>query len=145
MMSVSTEDNKRVALSLVSRWFEPSAWEELTSDDLQVWVNADPEIIHTAREIHSKADCIEELRTVNTHFPEGIRMDFKGVIAEGDQVAVRSVAVGARAGAGDESIQEFHLRFHNLFHMRHGKVSKIMEFYDTAYRLDRSGNGAGGH
>ena len=68
------------------------------------------------------------LKGIRVGFPEGLRVEFTGVTAEGERVAVEAVS-SARLADG----RPYANRYHFLVQVRDGKVRQMREYLDTQY------------
>ena len=109
----------------------PTGWTPSTSpirldDDLVFVVEADPR--HTPfAGAKTKEHMVETRRRAASRFPEGVTMTVQGLVAEGDQVAVRVLAE-AKVAEG-----EYRNRAHFAFELRDGLITRVHEYTDTAY------------
>lgn len=125
---MGVEDNKRIVLSLLANWLDPDHFAAVTHDELEFVVEADPR--HTPfAGAKSRQHMIETRRRAAERFPEGVTMTVLGMVAEGDQVAVRVFAEGALAGEEGR----YRNRAHFAFELRDGKLIRVHEYTDTAY------------
>ena len=64
-------------------------------------------------------------------FPEGLRFNILGMVAEGDKVAVEATSEGEHVSG-----QTYNNEYHFLFEFRDGKLLKLKEFMDTEHVTD---------
>ena len=79
----------------------------------------------------TKAQLTEALQGVGMMFPKGLKMTIKGMIAEGDRVAVEAESYAELA---DGNV--FNNEYHFLFEIRDGKIQAAREYMCTAHVLE---------
>jgi ketosteroid isomerase-like protein len=68
------------------------------------------------------------LKNVRLGFPDGLRVEFTGVTAEGERVAVEAVS-SARMSDG----RPYENHYHFLVQVRDGRVVQVREYLDTQF------------
>lgn len=120
---------KHSALSFLTHVFKCQTDEALAmlAPDATWWVLGDPKKIRVAgtRDVVR----IERLlRGVRGSFPEGMDVQFEGVTAEGERVAVEVIGKGHTM---DGTV--YRNRYHFLLKMRDRYVFEVREYLDTQY------------
>ena len=120
---------REIALAFVQHCFDGStdAALSLLADDATWWVAGDPGKLGL-----SGTRDLERIRRylgfVSRAFPDGIRVEFTGVTAEGERVAVEAVS-SSRMGDG----RPYGNRYHFLVEVRDERVAQVREYLDTQY------------
>ena len=78
----------------------------------------------------NKAQVAEMLQGIGMIFPNGLKMTIKGMIAEGDRVALEAESYGETA---DGNV--YNNEYHFLFEVRDGKIQAIREYMCTAHAM----------
>ncbi|MCZ6830316.1 MAG: nuclear transport factor 2 family protein [Gammaproteobacteria bacterium] len=118
------EDNKKTVsafLDAMNRG-DTGAILEAYTEDGQVWTMGNTMISgkYSKEQIKGFADGIYEA------FPQGLRFNIVGMVAEGDRVAVEAESEGAHASGVN-----CNNHYHFLFTLRDGKVVQLKEYMDT--------------
>ncbi len=79
----------------------------------------------------TKAQLVEVLQGTGMMFPEGLKITIKGMIAEGDRVAVEAESYGELA---DGTV--YNNEYHWLFDVRDGKIQSAREYMCTAHAVE---------
>lgn len=124
MSTLSSEDNK----AIVARFFAA-----MNRGDVQSIVDAYAEDgrLQTMGDTlisgsFSKDEVSRSAGGIFEVFPEGIRFEILGMVAEGDKVAVEATSEG-RHVSGSTYSNEYHF----LFEFRDGKLVQLKEYMDT--------------
>ena len=127
---MSTENNKQ----LVRKAF----FEQLVAGDIDGYLaSVADDYTHTIpgksalAGTMTKAQFTEMLQGTGMFFPNGIKMTIKGMIAEGDRVAVEAESYAELA---DGNV--FNNEYHFLFEIRDGKIQAAREYMCTAHVLE---------
>ncbi len=126
---MSAENNKQLVRKL---------FEEMNTGDIHKYLALLPDdYTHTIpgksafAGTRTKAQMVEELQGTGAMFPKGLKITIKGMIAEGDRVAVEAESYGETT-AGTVYNNEYHW----LFEIRDGKIQSAREYMDTAHALE---------
>jgi len=123
----SLEENKRVIERFMSDLGNNiDGICEALADDAKWIVPQLPHLSAIAGE-HDKASFVKMYRDHRGAFPNGKVFLIKGMIAEGDRVAVEAT------GTGESIFGFFDNRYHFLFTLRDGKVTEVKEYADSLY------------
>lgn len=79
----------------------------------------------------TKAQLAEAFQGLAMMFPKGLKMTLKGMIAEGDRVAVEAESYGETI---DGNV--YNNEYHWLFEFRDGKIRAAREYMCTAHVMD---------
>jgi len=126
---MSIESNKRVATEFLNRFNAgdlAGALDAMT-DDATWWIAGKPDQLPAAG-LHSKEQLAKLEQTMGGHLKNGLKMTVKGLIAEGDKVAVEVESYGELQN-GRVYNQEYHM----LMTIRDGKISAVREYLDTQH------------
>jgi len=124
---MSLERNKQLATEFFGRFSAKDingALDTMT-DDATWWIAGKPEQLPAAG-VHSKEQIARLLRNMAGQLKDGLKMTVKGLIAEGDKVAVEVESHGELQN-GRIYNQEYHM----LMTIRDGKISEVREYLDT--------------
>jgi len=121
--------NRELALTFLQRCFDGDmeAAMALMADDATWWVLGNPDRIKLSG-TRDMTRVRRYLKRIRAGFPEGLRVEFTGVTAEGERVAVEAVS-SARLADG----RPYANRYHFLVQVRDGKVVQMREYLDTQY------------
>lgn len=126
---MSLERNKEIATEFLARFSAndlASALDTMT-DDATWWIAGKPEQLAAAG-VHSKQQIARLLQNMAGQLKHGLKMTVKGLIAEGDKVAVEVESYGELTN-GRIYNQEYHM----LITIRDGKISAVREYLDTQH------------
>ena len=126
---MSIESNKKVATEFLNRFDAgdlAGALDAMT-DDATWWIAGKPDQLPAAG-LHSKAQLAKLEQTMGRQLKNGLKMTVKGLIAEGDKVAVEVESYGELQN-GRIYNQEYHM----LMTIRDGKISAVREYLDTQH------------
>ena len=126
---MSVEENKRVATELFARFNanDLAGALDLLSEDATWWIAGEPARQPAAGE-HSKEQITRLLSDMGRRLKDGLRMTVRGVIAEGDRVAVE---VESHGELRDGKVYNNH--YHFALTLRDGKLSEVREYLDTQH------------
>lgn len=126
---MSTEQNKAVALEFFAKFSAsdiPGAMATMT-DDATWSIPGKPELSPTAG-LYQKDRITKLFYTMLKRLKGGLKMTPRGMVAEGDRVAVEVVSEGDLTN-GRLYRQEYHM----LLEFREGKISAVREYLDTQH------------
>lgn len=101
------------------------ALEQMTTEDFTWWIAGKPDYLQTAGE-HDRAFFIGFFKGGGETFPNGVRFDVTGMIAEGNKVAAEAHLTAATAMGG--TYDNF---YHFLFEIDDGRITRMKEYMDT--------------
>ena len=123
---MSAENNKQLVRKL---------FEAMNTGDIQKYLALLPDdYTHTIpgksafTGTKNKAQLTEMLQGVGMIFPKGLKITIKGMIAEGDRVAVEAESYGETIDG-----KVYNNEYHWLFEVRDGKIKAAREYMDTAH------------
>jgi len=123
------EDNKKLAAEFFARLSASDiagALDTMT-DDATWWIAGKPELLPAAG-VHSKEQIARLFNRMAGQLKDGLRMTVKGMISEGDKVAVEVESYGELRNG-----RTYHQEYHLLMTIRDGKVSAVREYLDTQH------------
>ncbi|HEY5810992.1 MAG TPA: nuclear transport factor 2 family protein [Povalibacter sp.] len=126
---MSIEDNKRIALSFFERLHArdiPGALDTL-SDDLRYWIIGRREVIPSSGE-HNKDGMAQIFAAMMSRLENGMDMTVKGVIAEGDKVALEVESFGPLKNG-----RVYNNQYHIWMRIRDGRIAEVHEYLDTQH------------
>ena len=126
---MSIERNKELASEFLARFSAndiAGALDAMT-DDATWWIAGKPDQLPAAG-LHSKEQLAKLEQTMGGQLKNGLKMTVKGLIAEGDKVAVEVESYGELQN-GRIYNQEYHM----LMTIRDGKISAVREYLDTQH------------
>lgn len=122
------QTNKQLALDFLKAmgagdhdWFE----RYLAADF--VWINPQNPEHSPLSGSHDRAEFIGLSRSLLDRMPNGLRVEAKGITAEGERVAVEAESFAQTA------VGEYNNRYHFLFEFKDGKIAVGKEYADSAY------------
>jgi hypothetical protein len=116
---------------LVARFIEAmrvsdvDALRQMTTDDFRWWIAGKPDYLQTAGE-HDKAFFIGFFGSGGETFPNGVKFDVTGMVAEGNKVAAEAHLTATTAMGG-----EYDNAYHFLFEIADGRIKRMKEYMDT--------------
>ncbi len=128
---MSIEQNKAVAGKLFARFSanDIAGVLDLMTDDATWWIAGKAGQIPVSG-LHSKEQISRLFYNMASQLKDGLKMTIKGLLAEGDQVALEVESYGELKN-GRIYQQEYHL----LVTLRDGKVCAVREYLDTQHVL----------
>ncbi|HEU4387081.1 MAG TPA: nuclear transport factor 2 family protein [Blastocatellia bacterium] len=126
---MSTENNKRVVSEFLDRFTAsdiPGALHTMT-EDATWWIAGKPEQLSAAG-LYSKQKIARLFHNMVGQLKGGLKMTVKGMIAEGDKVAVEVESYGEL-----ENGRIYNQQYHMLITIRDGKISAVREYLDTQH------------
>jgi ketosteroid isomerase-like protein len=126
---MSIEQNKELASHFFDRFSEGdiAGALDIMTDDATWWIAGKPEQLPAAG-VHSKEQIARVFYNMSGQLRDGLKMTVKGLIAEGEKVAVEVESYGELRN-GRIYNQEYHL----LVTVRDGKISAVREYLDTQH------------
>ena len=126
---MSIEANKQLARDLFARFSanDIAGVLELLADDVTWWIAGKPEAQPASGE-HDKRWMARLFKNMVSQFDGAMQMTVRGLIAEGDKVAVEVVGDGKLLD-GRRYQNEYHL----LLTFRDGKIVAVREYLDTQH------------
>ncbi len=97
------------------------------ADDATWWIAGKPDR-QPAAGAHSKEQIARLFRNMAGRLENGMKMTVKGLIAEGDKVAVEAESYGELQNG-----RIYNQEYHFLMTIRDGKVSAVREYLDTQH------------
>lgn len=123
------EENKALAKEFLKVMGDGDADTLMTflSDDLEYWVAGNLPMSGT----HTKQALKDMMAGVGGFFPGGLRLQPVSTIAEGNSVALE-------AAGGGETVtgKKYDNRYHFLFEIENGKITKLREYMDTGHAAE---------
>jgi ketosteroid isomerase-like protein len=126
---MTIEENKR----LVTQFFacfsanDIAAALDRMTDDVTWWISGKPEHLPAAGD-HTKEQIAGLFYRMSDQLVNGLKMPVKGLIAEGDKVAVEVVSIGELQNG-----RIYNNEYHMLMTIRDGKISEVKEYLDTQH------------
>jgi ketosteroid isomerase-like protein len=126
---MSVEDNKRTVL----RYFELLSRNDVAG---LAGIYDDAMALHVAGNTltsgrYDKTRLIELAGMVGTAFPHGLTIAVRGMVAEGEKVAVEAESHGVHVSG-----KPYHNRYHFLITVRDGRILESREYMDTELVTD---------
>lgn len=126
---MGTEQNKALAAEFLNR-FSIADFDGILAtltEDATWRIPGKPELTRVAGP-KSKEQIAGVFRAMAGQLKGGLKMTIKGMIAEGDQVAVEAESLGELRNG-----RVYNNEYHLLMTMRDGKISAVREYYDTQH------------
>lgn len=123
---MSAEANKGVVLGFFEN-FSAGKFDDalgMMSDDATWWVAGKFELSGTK----TKAEFAELVKGIGSAMPNGLKITPKGLLAEGDSVAVEAESYGELANG-----KVYNNEYHFLIELADGKISAVREYLDTMH------------
>ena len=126
---MSIEANKQIARDLFARFStnDIAGALDLLADDVTWWIAGKPDAQPASGE-HDKTWMARLFHRMTSQFDGPMQMTIRGLIAEGDKVAVEVVGDGPLRD-GRRYQNEYHL----LLTIRDGKIAAVREYLDTQH------------
>ena len=120
---MSIETNKRIATEFAARFSanDMAGALDLLADDMTWWIAGKPGQV-PGTGVFTKEQVARLLRRMGEQFPGGLRMTIKGMVAEGDKVAVELDSYGELPDG-----RVYNNEYHMLLTIRGGKISAMRE------------------
>lgn len=129
---MNTTANKNLVGRFLSH-FEKGAINELLdmmSDEATWWVNGKPHLFAFAGS-KTKAEMLPALKQLFAFFDDGLKMELKSLIGEGDIVTVE-----ARSDGVTKSGKHYENEYHILFRIRDGEIVEVREYTDPMHAVE---------
>ena len=126
---MSLEQNKKLARELFERFDagDVAGALDTLADDATWWIAGKPEQLPAAGD-HTRGQIADLLRNMVGQLSDGLRMTVKGVIAEGDKVALEVESDGELRNG-----RRYKQQYHFLLTVREGKIGAVREYLDTQH------------
>lgn len=103
---------------------------DMMSNDATWWVNGKPHLF-TFAGLKKKSDMTSGLRDLFDLFEDGLKMELKSSIGEGDYVAAQ-----ARSRGLTKSGKYYENDYHILFRLDDGKIAEVWEYTDPMHIVE---------
>lgn len=126
---MTTEENK----ALVSEVFACFTANDIAgaldrmADDVTWWISGKPEHLPAAG-VYNKEKIGGLFYRMDGQLKHGLKMTVKGLVAEGDKVAVEMESYGELRNG-----RVYNNEYHMLMTIRDGKISEVREYLDTQH------------
>jgi ketosteroid isomerase-like protein len=129
---VNTAENKRVAAEFFARFDanDVAGALALMAEDMNWWIAGKPDASPAAGN-HTKEQMAQMFRRMGSQLRDGLRMKVKGLIAEGDRVAVEAESRG-----GLRNGRVYAQQYHMLMTIRGCKIAEVKEYLDTHHVIE---------
>jgi uncharacterized protein len=126
---MNTELNKKVAAELFARFdaMDLAGALDLLTGDATWWIVGRKADLPAAGE-HTKEQIGRLLHNMGRQLKNGLRMTVRGMIAEGDRVAVEVESRGELQNG-----RVYNNQYHFALTMRDGKIAEVREYLDTQH------------
>ena len=126
---MSTERYTELATEFLNRFTanDLTGALDLLSDDATWWIAGKPELLPAAG-LHTKEQIAGLLKTMTRQLTTGLNMTVKGLLAEGDKVAIEVESYGELRNG-----RIYNQHYHMLMTIRDGKISSVREYLDTQH------------
>lgn len=126
---MSIEQNKELVREFFDRFSanDVAGALEMMADDATWWIAGKPEQLPAAGE-YSKEKIARLLHNMLGQLPNGLKMTVKGMIAEGDKVALEVESYGELRNG-----RVYNQEYHFAVTVRGGKISGVREYLDTQH------------
>ena len=129
---MSLEANKKLVTEFLAHFKRKEVQPALDkmTDDATWWIGGKPALFPICG-LKTKAEIGAILQSLVPPTKDGLAITPKGMVAEGDKVAVEAESLGV-LGNGRTYNNEYHF----LFTIRDGKISSVKEYLDTMHTAD---------
>ena len=126
---MSTEQNKQLVAEFFGRFNarDLAGALDILADDVNWWIVGKPEASPAAGD-HNKEQIAALLTNMARQLENGLDMTVKGMVAEGDRVAVEVESYGALKNG-----RVYNNLYHMLMTIRDGKIHELREYLDTEH------------
>jgi ketosteroid isomerase-like protein len=123
------EENKQVARQFIDCFnaSDIAGALDLLTDDATWWIAGNPEQLPAAG-LYNKGKIARLLYNMAGQLPKGLKMTVKGLVAEGEKVAMEVESYGELRNG-----RVYNQQYHFLLTMREGKINAIKEYLDTQH------------
>jgi ketosteroid isomerase-like protein len=128
---MNIEDNKKLASDFFARFSSndiDGALDTMT-DDATWWIAGKPDRLSSAG-LYSKDKIARLFYHMVGQLKDGLKMTVKGMIAEGDLVAIELESYGELLNG-----RIYNQQYHMVIKIRDGKISEVREYLDTQHVL----------
>lgn len=128
---MSIDENKKIASEFCARFTasDMTGALEMISEEATWWIAGKPDQVPGAG-IHTKQQVARLFRRMSEQFAGGLRMTIKGMVAEGDKVAVELESYGELKNG-----RVYNNEYHMLLTIRGGKITAMREYHDTQHKV----------
>lgn len=128
---MSIEDNKKLASDFFARFSSNDIDGALNTmtDDVTWWIAGKPDQLPSAG-LYSKEKLARLFHLMVGQLKDGLKMTVKGMIAEGDSVAVELESYGELLNG-----RIYNQQYHTMIRIHDGKISEVREYLDTQHVL----------
>lgn len=129
---MSTEENKRVVEEFFARFSggDVAGALGLLAEGATWWIAGRRESQPAAGE-HGKEEVARILGNMGARLKDGLRMEVRGMVAEGDRVAAEVESRGEL-----ENGRVYNNQYHFLLTVRGGRITAVREYLDTQHVFD---------
>jgi ketosteroid isomerase-like protein len=126
---MSTEANKQLAREFFARFSanDIAGALDTMAEDMSWWIAGRADVVPTAGP-HSKAQMARMFQAMSSELKNGLKFTVKGVIAEGEQVAIELESYGELRNG-----RVYNNQYHTLMTIRGGKIREVREYLDTQH------------
>ena len=126
---MNIEENKHLAVQFIDRLTagDIAGALELMTDDATWWIAGKPDQL-PASGLYDKKRIARLLNNMVSQLPNGLKITVKGLIAEGDKVAVEAESYGELLNG-----RVYNQQYHFLFTVRDGRIETVKEYLDTQH------------
>jgi len=124
--ATNIEENKKLVLNFFENFSKRNTDAMLAAmEDTSTW-----EIVGSISlaGVRTKQEFGEAFKGLASIVPQGVRITPKGIIAEGDRVALEAEAYGELING-----KIYHNQLHVLIEVRDGKIQAVREYFDTMH------------
>ena len=124
---MNTEANKALAREFFARFSagDIAGAVALLADDVAWWSAGKPELMPVTG-MRNKERMTRIFNGMVEQLKNGLKMSVKGIVAEGDKVAVEVESFGELRNG-----RVYNNEYHFLLTVRDGKIAAVKEYYDT--------------
>ncbi len=129
---MNISENKNLVSRFLS-YFEQASVEgllDLMSSEATWWVNGKPHLFAFAG-LKSKAEMRPVFHELFAFFEDGLKMELKSMIGEGDIVAVE-----ARSNGVTKHEERYENEYHMSFRLRDGQIVEVREYTDPMHAVE---------
>lgn len=129
---MNTTANKNLVRRFLSHFENGVANEllDMMANEATWWVNGKPHLFAFAG-LKTKAEMRPALNELFASFDDGLRMELKSLIGEGDTVAVEARSYGVTKRG-----RHYENEYHILFRVLEGEIVEIREYTDPMHAVE---------
>lgn len=126
---MDVEPNKQLARQFIGRFTanDVAGALDLLTEDATWWIAGTPDQLPAAG-TYSKGEIARLLHNMASRLPDGLKMTVKGLVAEGDKVAMEAESYGELRDG-----RVYRQQYHFLLTLRDGRISAVKEYLDTQH------------